>query len=107
MKTMLLSATDKYATLQFNYPSALMFRMHIVVCSLESKFASLCWCHYASCFILWGRGWQEFFHLCFRFRWAYFGFAALYLCEHLNLKSNYLSIGNCTLAMPYAGTASL
>ena len=42
MKTMLLSAIDKYTTLQFNYPSALMFRMHIVVCSLQSNFASLC-----------------------------------------------------------------
>ena len=34
---MLRSATDKYTALQFKYPSALMFIMHIVVCILLSK----------------------------------------------------------------------
>ena len=37
MKTMLLSAIDKYTTLQFNYLSALMLLMHIVAFILVSK----------------------------------------------------------------------
>ena len=103
---MLRSASDKYTALQFKYPSTLMFIMHIVVCILLSKTLFTLLMSLYLVFYSVKQCLARIFPLMFQIQWAYFGFPSLYLYEHLNLRSNYLSIGNCTLAMPYADTTS-